>query len=281
MIIVYFVGDGYCSEYTLNSTSSCSLRDESLIPCPIDNTKYKCVNHSTLCKGYAKTTCEYGIQEKCPHNSEYVKCYNASPKRITCAVGAILCKNTNNQLICYDRCPNDTVPMAVVFDTSRRLAIGLNNASKKMKFAKTNNQISSLADCNTTSKIKNENTTGKENTATIVALGEDYASSDYAPGYCYNLTEGDVEVGTWFLPTARELTKINQNRKIISNAAVITGGEPLLTAADGGSPRYWSSTQYNSSSSVNVGMANFAASGLAYGGYEKTRLEYVRCAIQY
>jgi prepilin-type N-terminal cleavage/methylation domain-containing protein len=45
------------------------------------------------------------------------------------------------------------------------------------------------------------NSDGKANTAILAVLEDDYPAADY----CYNLTEGDVPVGTWYLPAYDEL----------------------------------------------------------------------------
>jgi prepilin-type N-terminal cleavage/methylation domain-containing protein len=70
-------------------------------------------------------------------------------------------------------------------------------------------------------------TDGKTNTTALIALGGSYPAAEH----CYNLTEGGVPVGTWYLPAKNQL---------------LTGFENLQTENDFQNADYWSSTEYSS-----------------------------------
>ena len=197
--------------------------------------------------GYLQTAtdCAGKNMLKCPFETDKVFCGGESSGGSTgqgCdTVGDILYSDLN----CYDESSLPSVratPIAVVFDTENRLAIGLNNAPSAMGWASVQEDISGLTNYSSSTTALEETTTGKENTATIVALGGDYASSSYAPGYCYNLTEGNQPEGSWFLPSLKELKAIYDNQTTINTALTNSGGTALTTSF------YWPSTEYGSNS---------------------------------
>ena len=199
------------------------------------------------------TDCAGKNMLKCPFETDKVFCGGESSGDDTgankpqttgegCdAVGAILYSDLN----CYDtldKIASGVEPIAVVFDAENRLAIGLKDAPTTMKWASVKEDIAGLTNYTSSSEALTETTTGKENTATIIALGGDYASSSYAPGYCYNLTEGNQPEGSWFLPNFKELKAIYNNQTTINTALTNSGGTALTTSF------YWPSTEYGSNS---------------------------------
>ena len=184
-----------------------------------------------------------------------------------CKVGAVLC----DDLQCYDadNIPSDKTPIAVVFDSANRLAIGLNDAPTIIAWVSVL-EDTPLPNYATSEEALTAKETGKQNTATIVALGGDYASSDYAPGYCYNLTEGGQPVGSWFLPSLKELKAIYDNKATIYTALTSAGGTALRTSF------CWSSTEYGSSVVWKLSMDHGSI-----GRNNKASNSYVRCGLAF
>jgi len=191
----------------------------------------------------------------------YTNCY--------CPVGSIL----YNNLKCYtsNDAPAISYPIAVVFDATNKLAIGLENADTLLTWAaNTSENVSSLSDYTTSSAALAETTTGKQNTTRIVALGGNYASSSYAPGYCYNLTTGGQAKGSWFLPNLKELKAIYDNKTTLNTAFTSTGGTALAENT------YWTSTEYNANNAWILVMSNGHMSGNG-----KNMYNFIRCALSY
>ncbi len=220
----------------------------------------------------------------------------------------------------YDNVPSDKTPIAVVFDTENRLAIGLKDAGA-MYWLKPGLCGTWGAECNIeginefelntssmvydyswgawtgglflfTDEIKDfnnvyPNDNGKNNTKAVIDLGGDYASSDYAPGYCYYSTEGGQKEGSWFLPSAKESIKIAENGVKIN--------EILTNIGDAFSNNFYytSSETYESGEfrtiGYNLGMTNLGSEVKTYivrhnykeGAVTSAPSIYVRCAIQY
>ena len=219
------------------------------------------------------TDCAGKNMLKCPFDTDKVFCGGESSGGSTgqgCdTVGDILYSDLN----CYeplDKIASGVEPIAVVFDTENRLAIGLNGAPTTMKWASVQEDIVGLTNYASGGLVLTETTTGKENTATIVALGGDYASNDYAPGYCYNLTEGGQPEGSWFLPSLKELKAIYDNKATIDTALTSAGGTALSTSF------CWSSTELGSDIAWLLAMDL----GTRYNNYKTTNL-YVRCGLAY
>ena len=204
-----------------------------------------------------------------PNNDNAVFCGGENVTSIECSLGSIL----YDDLKCYnlDSVPEDKEPIAVVFDTTNRLAIGLNDASSTMKWSSASSDISGLTNYATSSTALTETTTGKQNTATIIALGGDYSSSSYAPGYCYNLTEGGQTEGSWFLPNLKELKAIYDNKPTVDTALTSAGGTTFSLGY------YWSSTEYSSIYAWRLYVDDGSTSYRNKISYSS----YVRCGIKY
>ena len=208
--------------------------------------------------------CEGQFSLKCPFDDNLLFC---EKEMSNCKVGSIL----YNDLKCYDTAPSDKTAIAAVFDTTNRLAIGLNNASSVMLWSSIAEDISGLTSHTSSTIVLTETTTGKQNTDTIVALGGYYASSSYAPGYCYNLTTGGQAKGSWFLPNLKELKAIYDNKTIINTALKNAGGTALTNSY------YLSSTEYLSDKAWKLYMID---GGLGYA-IKTLDSYYVRCGITY
>ncbi|MBE6444147.1 MAG: DUF1566 domain-containing protein, partial [Alphaproteobacteria bacterium] len=95
--------------------------------------------------------------------------------------------------------------------------------------------------------------------------------SSYAPGYCYNLTEGGQTEGSWFLPNLKELKAIYDNKATIDTALTNAGGSTFTNSY------YWSSTEYSSLGAwpLNVSSGFMLFNDKTYGYY------YVRCGLAF
>ena len=217
---------------------------------------------------YSADWCKDQAVLKCPFDQTKVFC--GEPKdpdpSVTCTVGAIL----YNDLKCYDEVPSGKTAVAVVFDTSKRLAIALDRKSSIL-WGGNGTDISGLDNC-LESNYSTCGTDGKNNTQKIVsALG---TGSDYAAGYCYNKTDGGLAKGSWFLPSASELKTLYDNKATVNTALQTIGGTIIPTSG-----YYWSSTEYNSNLALylilNIGNVNDYYKNFSYSNY------YVRCAVAY
>ena len=270
-------GDKVMKKYLLLGTS--------LIVASSAYAEFDCTKQPTCADlGYLQTAtdCAGKNMLKCPFDTDKVFCESESSGDDTGAnkpqttgqgcdtVGDILYSDLN----CYeplDKIASGVEPIAVVFDTENRSAIGLNNAPTTMVWSSVEEDISGLTNYSSSTTALTETTTGKQNTATIVALGGDYASSNYAPGYCYNLTEGEQPIGSWFLPSLKELKAIYDNKATINTALTNTGGSTLTEDV------YWSSTEFLSDSVWIIYM--YLGSG--NDGFKINNDFLVRCAIAY
>jgi len=83
---------------------------------------------------------------------------------------------------------------------------------------------------------------GKSNTAILAGLSGNYPAADH----CYNLTDGDVSVGTWYLPSYKELE------------------DGWLDLGSDGFPSggYWSSTEYSGTPNLTAWYLLTAVNGL-------------------
>ena len=213
----------------------------------------------------------------CPFDDGKVFCFRKGrplPGETTnCELGSVL----YSDMQCYDAHPGgDVIPIGVVFDTSKRLAIQ-RQVSSSLRWVRSGAVSWDIADLDNCGDLGLSyqycEIDGKSNTQKIVAqLGSD--KSDYAAGYCYNLTDGDTPKGSWFLPSMSELKTLYDNKETVKTALKTIGGE---TIPSGG--HYWSSTEYNSGLALTLYLSNGDVDtdhkSTYYGTY------YTRCAIAY
>ena len=213
---------------------------------------------------YSADRCKDQAVLKCPFDQTKVFCGEPDTS-VTCTVGAVL----YNDLKCYDEKPNDKIAIAVVFDTSKKLAIALDRKSS-IPWGDSSTDISGLTNC-TTSNYTTCGTDGKDNTQKIVsALG---TGSDYAAGYCYNKTDGGQAKGSWFLPSASELKLVFNNKTTVNTGLQKAGG-----AAFSAGSTYWSSTESSSNFALTLGLSYGHVNSIYKGDY---RGYYARCAVAY
>lgn len=113
---------------------------------------------------------------------------------------------------------------------------------------------------------------GATNTSTIIStLG---SSAALAANFCATYTVGGVAPGTWYLPSATEITLMLLNRPMISQQSVLHGGSSMPTGNSSGSSTYWSSTESTSTPANALAVLL----GFGQGGTSKTTSNnLVRC----
>ncbi|MBO5443501.1 MAG: hypothetical protein J6A33_06915, partial [Alphaproteobacteria bacterium] len=131
--------------------------------------------------------------------------------QIACKIGSILYEDQK----CYSK--TNKTPIAVVFDTDKKLAMGF-LANKKStgwvdyvvnlnNIVKYDYDILSLENCKEDNLLSCD-TDGKFNTAKIIQAGKVTKQSFPAAEYCYNYTTAGTKAGDWHLPSFAEAKKI-------------------------------------------------------------------------
>ena len=218
---------------------------------------------------YSSAECDGQSTLKCPFDQTKLYCTEPGGKQaaaVTCTIGSVL----YNDLKCYDEAPSGKTAIAVVFDTSKRLAIALDQQGS-IEWGGYGRDISGLDNC-TITEHTSCGTDGKSNTQKIVAaLGE---SSDYAAGLCYTLTIGGLAKGGWFLPSMIELKTLYNNKTAVNAGLTKAGGITISTSG-----YYWSSTE----SSSNYALSLYLSDGdVLYDlKYSSLSITYARCAVKY
>ena len=218
--------------------------------------------------GYAYTDddCAGQATLKCPFDRTKLYCTEPSSS-VPCTIGAIL----YNDLKCYNTAPEGKTAIAVVFDINKKLAIGLEQKNY-ISWGGLGTDISGLDNC-TRSNYMSCGTDGKSNTQKIIsALGE---SSDYAAGYCYNLTIGKLMKGSWFLPSLSELKTWYDNKTAVNAGLTKVGGESGLATW------YWSSTEFDESFIFRLHLGNGSEDLITKFENAYSNDLYARCAVRY
>ena len=218
----------------------------------------------------------------CPFDDGKVFCFRKGrplPEETTnCELGSVL----YSDMQCYDAHPGgDVIPIGVVFDTNKRLAISRQMKNKLRWYnpaigigtvTAADIDIADLDNCGDLAlNYQYCEIDGKSNTQKIVAqYGSDRL--DYAAGYCYNLTDGDTPKGSWFLPSASELVTLWLNKDAVDTALKTIGGATFGTNGI----VYWSSNESNSANALHL---NVTTGTVFYD--HKQNVNFTRCAIAY
>ncbi|MBR1604757.1 MAG: hypothetical protein IJ660_01460, partial [Alphaproteobacteria bacterium] len=159
--------------------------------------------------GYTQTSCPSNRAAlKCPFDTAKVYC--AASATSDCKVGSIYYSDDT----CSENRINSKTPIGIVFDTTNRLIFSLTTNAEK-SFQSGNYLLSSLVSSSGSSDVNGEN-----NTASLLAYGEENNAEFPAAEYCHNMTTGGK---TWYLPAAAEILPI---RDLISD---VTEYENLST----------------------------------------------------
>ena len=221
---------------------------------------------------YSADWCKGQSTLKCPFDQTKVFCGEpAEPSTaVTCTVGAVL----YDDLKCYDKAPDGKTAIAVVFDTSKRLAISISMYTDNIPWGGHGTDISGLDNC-TDSNYTSCGTDGQSNTQKIIsALGN---SSTYAAGFCGTtalVSSDGKSVIDFFLPSASELKTLYNNKTKV-NAGLASLGSPSLSTTGW----YWSSTESSSTYAFSLYLSNGRV--LSYGKNFSYSNFYARCAVAY
>ena len=184
-----------------------------------------CVNSSRCDElGYTKTAADCAGLDTlvCPFDENKVFCVFSEK---SCEVGDILYKNKK----CYVKAIDGKTAIGIVFDTEKRLAMALDEAS--LEWGGYGKEIGSAA----------RGTSGKSNTAAILAYGETNNIEYPAAEYCNTYSTAGTKAGDWFLPSLEELKLLADNFSGINSLLTVLG-KPTI-----GDEYYWSSSESSDS----------------------------------
>ena len=182
-----------------------------------------CVNSSRCDElGYNKTITDCNGLDTlvCPFDSSKAFCIFLGKN---CIIGDILYSDKK----CYTKAPENKTAIGVVFDVGNRLAIALDE--KNLKWGGYGNEIGSAA----------RGTSGRSNTAAILAYGKANNIKYPAAEYCNSYSTSGTKAGDWFLPSIEELKLLSGNFSAI-NASLQTLGKAMSEDENG---YYWSSSE--------------------------------------
>ena len=172
-----------------------------------------------------------------------------------CTVGAIL----YNDGQCHEIPLAGVEPAGVVFDTAKRLAVGLN--SKVLPWGGRGIDVAAAVNCSSNKTESCPDGSPAATAAIVAAIG----GGDYAAAYCLKQPGGK-----YFLPGVAQLQLLAARKKEVD--AVLA----KLRAATGDGRIYWSADENRSTDALAVAMDD----GGVYGSYKETLLS-VRCVISY
>lgn len=186
--------------------------------------------------GYDKTSsdCTGQAMLKCPFDQSKVFCAGTSacgggsgtPDGSGCNDGDFLFADKTCSVVLL----SGKNPIGIVFSSENRLAVALNE--RKLVWSVDSSEIGSAA----------QGTSGKSNTAAILAYGEANSIEFPAAEYCNSYSTGGTKAGDWFLPSIEELKLLSNNFSEINNALKLLG-KPTLP--EGENEYYWSSSELN------------------------------------
>ena len=136
---------------------------------------------------------------------------------------------------------SDKTPVGIVFDTTNKLALALNDTGSSVKWSIGYCDVPSLTNCSSASTISSCGVDGKTNTQNL----QSSTCSTFPPAQAvkaYNkgssCTATFCKQGNWFVPSARDLQTI-QNKHVAINATLEEVGGTTLSG------NYWASTEYS------------------------------------
>ena len=183
--------------------------------------------------GYDKTStdCTGQAMLKCPFDQSKVFCAGTSacgggsgtPDSEGCKAGDILFSDKS----CSSVFITTKTAIGVVLCPVNRLAVALDE--KSLEWGGYNKEIGSAA----------RGTSGKSNTAAILAYGKANNISYPAAEYCNKYSTSGTKAGDWFLPSLEELKLLSNNFSEINNSLKVLG----KVMDDTESGYYWSSSE--------------------------------------
>ena len=221
--------------------------------------------------GYTDTAdkCDDSGMLKCPFDETAVFC-REKLAGTGCEMGSVL----YSDLKCYDpdAAPSGLTAIGVVFDIYKKLAVALDESKLPWYDGDDSYEHTSahLERC-PIDGIETCGVDGKRNTMMMVDLWG--YSNNYAAGYCYNYTTEGTQKGDWFLPSAKQMVKIDKSSVVVNSGLSGVGGISIGTY----STVYWSSTYYGFSHPLNIRMGYGDASNY----YGLGSILRTRCVINY
>ena len=182
-----------------------------------------CVNSSRCDElGYTKTTADCAGLDTlvCPFDENKVFCVFSEK---SCEVGDILYENKK----CYVKAIDGKTAIGIVFDTEKRLAMALDEAT--LEWGGYGKEIGSAA----------RGTSGKSNTAAILAYGEANNIKYPAAEYCNKYSTSGTKAGDWFLPSMEELESLAANYIVVNEKLMTIAGKTTISEKSS----YWSSSE--------------------------------------
>ena len=229
--------------------------------------------------GYTKTatSCNGGdVILKCPTDTFKVACNQISsyePK--------------DGDILYSDRSVSSTVAtekkaIGVVFDASNRLAVALENAKidnssngEQVYFSPCDAPL--LDNCTDSSKLTSCAIDGKANTYAILvscAGGSPGSTPNYAVNVAHRYQPSGCsaafcKAGKWFLPSAKELTTLYNNRSKINSVISSVGGQTIQFSTS--SNNFWSSNEKDSNYAWRQNLDGSFSPASKTGNWNKVR----------
>lgn len=172
---------------------------------------------------------------KCPWDTTKLFC---SDKPKGCGVGSILYFDKS----CSYTVVSGKQPIAVVFDTTKKLAVSLMQPINFMSWGSAIIDIPDLENCRYDALTCG--TDGKANTAAIIAYGQANGTSYPAAEFCAKYSINGTNRGDWYLPSIAELSSLYTAKDIVNSSIELLRAIPISDSP------YWSS---NENSSYNAG----------------------------
>ena len=191
------------------------------------------------------------------------------PEQRICEIGDILYsdKTCSSSSITS----NGKIPIAIVFEPTKRLAIALNVSTRKIwqhNDGLEYDDIPNLANITSTTNAEND-WQGKENTRTAIKFCN---TTNLCPAFEYvnsYKTEG-TQAGDWYLPAAGELKAITDNINMLNISLKNIGQNTLSTSGD----YFWSSSEYSNKNAWCFDNKKITYCGKYYNSYTIPVLAY-------
>ena len=157
--------------------------------------------------------------------------------QIACQIGSILYEDQK----CYSK--TNKTPIAVVFDTDKKLAMGLTSPYWRPSFGQRGIDIPDLENCTADNILSSCDTDGYSNTQKLIAFSKEknYFGNNVfgAAEYCYEYTTEGTKAGDWFLPSYAEFNNLWKVRNKLK-ATFESFGETFPNCSV-----YWTSNEYS------------------------------------
>ena len=177
------------------------------------------------------------------------------------------------------------MPIGIVFDTGRRLAVALTDidssgsaGSTKMKWSSSYCDTPNLDNCTSSDGLTSCGVDGRTNTNAILAStcnGTTYAANGanaYEPSGC---SKDFCKKTKWFLPSMRDLITLYNAKSYVNASLSLTASSGAKTLTES---YYWSSTEYNSVHAwllyMNYGYRNLTTKGTNDNEYVRPVLAF-------